>query len=90
MGIVTKDISAQNTYSDALEIPADHFSVSVQGTFTATVTLQKSYDGSTWYDVDTFTSAGEWVGHEPEGCRYRIGVKTGEYTVGTINTRIGT
>ena len=87
---VTKTITAQNTYSDTIAISADLFSVSVQGTFTATVTLQKTYDGGTnWYDVETFTSAGEWWGTEPEGSIYRIGVKTGEYTIGTIYTRIG-
>jgi hypothetical protein len=87
---ITKEITAQNTYSDSIDISADYFSVSVQGSFTATVTLQKSYDGgTTWHDVDTFTSAGEYVGLEGEGAKYRIGVKTGEYTIGTINVRIG-
>ena len=87
--MVTETITAQNTYTDSIDIPADYFSVSVQGTFVATVTLQRSFNGgTTWYDVDTFTSAGEYIGQEPEGCKYRIGVKTGEFTSGSVTVRL--
>ena len=86
---VTKTISAENIFSDSLSVPANQFSISVSGTFVATVTLQKSYDGTNWNDVEQFTYASEWIATEPEGASYRIGVKTGDYTSGTITVRLG-
>ncbi len=87
---VSATIIAQNTFSNSIDIPAGYFSVSVQGTFVGTITLQKTYDGGfVWYDVDTFSIAGENVGLEPEGAKYRIGVKTGGFTSGIIYVRLG-
>lgn len=85
---VTKDIDAENTFSDAIRVK-DHFNLSVYGTFSATVTVQRSLDGSTWRDVDTFTAATETYGFDPEPFFYRAGVKTGEYISGTASVRIG-
>lgn len=86
-------IGAANVFSDAIQIsPAKgtFFNVSVWGTFVATVTLQRSFDlGTTWLDVATYTSAKEEIRQEPEGALYRIGVKTGAYTSGTVDVRIG-
>ena len=63
------------------------FSVSVSGTFSATVTLQRSFDnGSTWLDVTTYTSENEDTRLDATfGILYRIGCKNGEYTSGTVN-----
>ena len=87
MDIVTEDISAQNTFTDGLYLRGD-FSLSIAGTFSGTVTVQRSFDGSTWADVDTFTSVYEGNGYEGVGCQYRAGIKTGEYTSGTASVTI--
>lgn len=89
-GVVTKDITAQNTFSDGLYIE-EGFNLSISGTFVATVTVQRSFDqGSTWRDVDTFTAPIETAGFDPEPVVvYRAGVKTGDFTSGTVSIRIG-
>jgi hypothetical protein len=85
---VTKDISAEDTFSDALRVK-DHFNISIAGTFSATVTVQRSLDGTTWRDVDDFTSTTETYGFDPEPFLYRVGVKSGNYTSGTASVRLG-
>ena len=89
-GLVTKDISAQNTFSDGLYV-VGAFNLSISGTFVGTVTVQRSFDqGATWRDVDTFTAPIETAGSDPEPVVvYRAGIKTGEYTSGTASIRIG-
>jgi len=84
----TKDIGAENTFSDALRIK-ENFNLSISGTFSATVTVQRSLDGVTWRDVDTFTAPIETYGFDPEPFFYRAGVKTGDYSSGTASVRIG-
>lgn len=82
-------ISAQNTFTEP-EIIEGPFNASIQGSFpSTTVTVQRSTNKTDWYDVDTFTSAGEWPGFEPERIWYRIGVKTGQYSTGPVLVRIG-
>jgi hypothetical protein len=89
---VTATIVAQNTWTDTVFFDGN-FNFSVSGTFAngAIVTTQRSTDGSDWKDVDTFTTAGEFVGYEPEpNMRYRAGCKTGEYgATSSIVLRIG-
>lgn len=89
-GLVEADISAQNTFTDGLYTVGD-FNLSISGTFTATVTVQRSFDqGSTWRDVETFTAPTEKYGSDPgPSVIYRAGVKTGDYTSGTVSIRIG-
>jgi hypothetical protein len=84
---VTATIIAQNTWTSTVFFDGD-FNFSVSGTFanSAIVTVQRSTDGATWVDVDTFTATGEFVGYEPEpNMRYRAGCKTsiGEYGYAT-------
>lgn len=86
--IASKSITAQNSFTDAVQL-AGWFNVSISGTFSATVTVQRSTDNSTWRDVDTWTAPAEDVGMEPEVMWYRIGVKTGEFTSGTAVVRLG-
>jgi len=90
VGLVTKDVTAENTFSDGLYVVGD-FNLSISGTFVATVTVQRSFDqGGTWRDVDTFTAPIETAGSDPEPVVvYRAGVKTGEFTSGTVSIRIG-
>ena len=89
IGISSKSITAQNTYSDPIAV-VEYFNISLSGTWTGTVTLQRSFDnGSTWRDVATFDENTETIGMEPEaGVLYRFGVKTGEFGSGTIVGRI--
>ena len=84
MDVVTKSISAENTFSDALSLRGD-FSISIGGLSDSTLTVQRSFDGgSNWADVDTFTSAYEGNGYDAVGAQYRAGVKTGDYGSDTV------
>ena len=77
----TKTITADNTFTDTVFFDGD-FNFSVSGTFNNNpiVTVQRSTNGSSWVDVDTFTKAGEFVGFEPEpNMYYRAGCKAGEF-----------
>ena len=88
MDIVTKDITAENTFSDMINVMGN-FDLSIAGTFVATVTVQRSFDaGSSWADVDDFTAPIETAGFDPVSCNYRAGVKTGNFTSGTVTVTI--
>ena len=84
----TASITAQNTFTTPVTVEG-YFNLSISGTFSATVTVQRSYDGVNWHDVDSFNAPAEEVGFEPESIPYRIGVKTGNYTSGTVVIRLG-
>jgi hypothetical protein len=86
--IATASIAAQNTFTDAARLEG-YFNLSISGTWVATVTVQRSIDNSTWVDVDTFIANTEVVGFEPEFMWYRVGVKTGAFTSGTVVVRLG-
>ena len=86
--LASASIAAQNTFTTAKMLQGD-FNVSVSGTFAATVTVQRSPDNSSWFDVNTFTTPIETAGFEPELMWYRVGVKTGDYTSGTAAVRLG-
>ena len=62
------------------------FSISVSGTFVATVTLQRSPDDVLWEDVETYTGLTSKTyddGLDNATMYYRLRVKTGDYTSGT-------
>lgn len=82
-------ITAENTFTPPKDVRANRkFNLSIWGTFVATVTVQRSFDGNeTWKDVETFKIPGEWTGCDGEQLYYRVGVKTGDYTSGTVNIR---
>ena len=91
MSSVTKDIEAENVFSAALNVSNESFNLSLSGTWTATVFVQRSFDGgTTWLDVESFTANGQYVGDEPEAVRYRVGVKTGGIASGKVVARLGT
>jgi len=56
----------------------------------ATVTPQRSVDaGVTWGDLDTtYTAPTEFNIVPTEDCLYRVGVKTGDFTSGTISVKV--
>lgn len=84
MDIVTKEITAENTFSDMINVMGN-FDLSIAGTFDATVTVQRSFDaGVSWADVDTFTAPIETAGFDPVSCNYRAGVKSGDYVSGSV------
>lgn len=74
--------AAENTWSPSIQVVGS-FNLSISGTFSATVTVQRSDDNSTWRDVSTWTEPTEQVGYDPILNYYRVGVATGDYTSGT-------
>ena len=93
IALTSASLTAQNTFScTTTACPAlhGHFNFSLSGTWVATVHLQRSFDdGTTWLDVASYTVNIQDRGFEPEaGVRYRFGVKTGNYTSGTVVGRI--
>lgn len=87
--IATATITGDDSFTAEAYLEG-YFNLSISGTFSATVTVQRSFDkGSTWLDIDSFTSATEEVGFEPETVKYRVGVKSGDYSSGTIVVRLG-
>ena len=86
MAAVTASLTADGN-TDPLQI-IGHFNFSLSGSWDATVTVQRSWNKSDWFDVDTFTSNFEGVGFDAEEVYYRAGVKTGDFTSGTVSLRI--
>lgn len=88
MTSATQSITAQNTWTDSVcpyfEGGAVNYSIS--GTWSATVTIQRSFDdGSTWFEVTTFTSNDQGlIDDDNKNVIYRIGVATGDFTSGTV------
>ena len=88
---VTDTFSSQNDFTSHIRVTgtgtARTFAITVSGTFTATVTLQRSIDeGASWVDVDSWTAAVATTltdGLDNQIVWYRIGVKTGGYTSGS-------
>lgn len=66
-----------------------HFNLSIQGTFAATINIQRSFDrGATWETTDSVTTKVSTVGFEPErGVMYRLSCSG--YTSGSVEYRIG-
>lgn len=94
MGVAfnTDSIGAQNTFSQPLALKTGGV-LTLTGTFTATVSLQRQVEGTTtWADVTnnsgtatTFTTIGTYtISPVAVPAIYRWGVKTGNYTSGTV------
>lgn len=92
VSVVETTITAQNQFTDPLQLDIkDRFSVTIGSGLVGTITVQVSYDGgTTWFDVKTYTLATVEIS-EPcaENAKYRIGVKTGDFTSGTGVLRLG-
>ncbi len=86
--LASAEITAENTFTTAANLEG-HFNVSISGTFVATVVVQRSIDNVNWRDVNSFTAPVEATGFDPEFMWYRVGVKTGAFTSGTVVVRIG-
>ena len=84
-------IIAQNTFTPPVQAAyGSDIALSISGTFVATVTPQRSLDGGvTWGDMDTvYTAPIEANLIATEGCIYRIGVKTGNFTSGSVVVKV--
>lgn len=89
--VVTASVTAQNTFTEATEFDMRRpFNVSIEGTWSATVLLQRSFDGgTTWYTVGSYTSVQELLVDTTEsGVLWRCGVATGGFTSGTVAIRL--
>ena len=97
---VEKSIIAQNTFTDWItpksslyeDMETAHFlNLSIAGTWVGTVTLQRRFHvADTPRDVEAFTeNAEESLFDHEAGVEYRLGIKTGNFTSGTCNVRLG-
>ena len=86
----TKAITAQNEFTETLNVEGN-MNLSIYGTWSGTVTVQRSFDGGvTWLDVNAYTTNIETSGFESESqVLYRVGIKTGDFTSGVCNVRLG-
>lgn len=88
---VSKSISAQNTFSDSIEVTGifRDITITVSGTYVATHNLQRSFDGGASWSVVSTESApyGPSTYNDAlvnQTVQYRLGVQTGNYTSGTV------
>ncbi|RLB93295.1 MAG: hypothetical protein DRH26_04210 [Deltaproteobacteria bacterium] len=97
---VTAAITAENQFTDWIrpkdahydDVENGHFlNISIAGTWSGTVTLQRRFSTSdTARDVEEFTgNAEESLFDHESTVEYRLGIKTGDYTSGTCNARLG-
>lgn len=94
--MTTKTITAENQWSNEILL-LGFFSYSISGTFSATISLQRSFDnGIIWENVIQETKNVSDVYFEPyqpflytkPTTRYRIGVDYGDFVSGTVTVRI--
>ena len=84
---VTASLTAQNTFSDEIVVGENGlFDLSISGTFVATVTVQRRRVGDTSYlDLPaTYDAPTEQTGECGGIWEYRVGIKTGDFTSGTV------
>ena len=85
---VEATLTGQNQFA-VLKLPDPTFNLSIAGTWAGTITLQRSFNGSDWYDVEQYTANSQQVGDDPEeNIHYRVGFKTGDYTSGSAVVRL--
>lgn len=88
MGTKRKTISAENTFTDPLNVNGD-YSVQIEGTFVGTVTLQaRDGDAGGWVDDTSWTGEISAAGKKVGDWSFRLGIKTGDYTSGAVNVVI--
>lgn len=70
-------------------VESGHIALSLSGTWTATVHVQRSFDGgSSWLDVEPFTNNIETDISDlttNADVLYRVTIKSGNYTSGSVN-----
>jgi hypothetical protein len=89
---VTASLTGAGQFSDGIRVVgidnARIFNITITGSWTATVTLQRSVDDEgSWQDITTYTSNQSAVAYDDTLDNtvtfYRIGVDSGDYTSGT-------
>lgn len=99
--LVEAGLSAADKFTKPVCIHSDH-NVTIWGTFTGTLTLQRSFDyirvlqgrldasQAVWHDVSTYTAPVSTTGEpEPEAdVYYRLGFKAGATVTGTAMVRL--
>lgn len=86
---VELEIDAQNTFTPALTVaPESKVAISISGGATATVFLQRRFDGTNWRDVKSWTADAEETYEGDSACELRLGVKTGGYGSGDALCRL--
>lgn len=89
--------SSDDIYTDGIKVTGLYaagrsFSLEISGTFVGTVTLQRSSgnenDYTDWINYTTPTSTSVYDGKDNETWYYRLAVKPGNYTSGTIDMRL--
>ena len=87
-------ITSDNTFTEPIQVKYDeYFDLSITGSFVATVTVQRRRVGEdAWRDVKQYIEAdlpiektSNRIRHDWE---FRVGVKSGDYTSGTIEVEI--
>lgn len=94
--LVTASLTGEDQFTDPIRVTGVElqrvFSVSVTGTFTATVTLQYSVaEPGSWVDVKDYTTASSESYDDTfdnQIIYYRIGIKAGDYTSGTATAQL--
>jgi hypothetical protein len=92
---VTASVTAQNTGTDSIRVTgideSREFNINITGTYVATVTLQRSADDLNWTDVDSYGNP-KAISYDDAFDNsifyYRLWVKTGAYTSGTVNLEL--
>lgn len=92
----TEFIDGQNQFTEPIRVfgtgEQRRFGVIIEGSFTATVTLQYSLgEPGTWVDATNYgseQSTSYLDGQDNQVIYYRIGVKTGDYTIGNLNATL--
>ncbi len=88
-------ISAQNTFTSAQGVsPRGRASVGLSGTWVGIATLQRRFrrsDGTltSWFDVESWSANIQTSYVADEACELQLGIKTGDYTSGTLEARLG-
>lgn len=94
---VLKTITAQNEFTDALTVQeGKSFLIIIEGTWTATLTLQeRSGEDDSWRDVtfqdgtliqfENNVNTSTNIQNHLQQMQFRLGVKTGDFTSGSIN-----
>ena len=88
---VTKEITAENQFTDAIELGNEGATIIVgdSSSFSGTLTLQVTTDDFTgWVDDITYTGEAVEVVNPGQEVQVRVGCKTGNYTSGSIKVAI--
>ena len=97
MASKTLSITAQNTFTDGVRVTGakdsqQDVAISISNTFVATVTIQRSLTGNVaanYHDLpSTFSAPTEQNVIPTTETWYRVGVKTGDFTSGTVDVAI--